>query len=172
MKKFSRIVVLLFFTVGLLTNCATYNSRSQNDTKLLIEYALYDFPFPKTSNIVENETVILGAGERWSGKVRFLDTKTPPELLKFYAEVVPASGWEMKSSTVSSSIFLVFIRDNRVATVEISRLSFLQGQNFLSMRNTSVVVSVNHADSIGNTKMPQQPRPNKIGNLNPPNNLR
>jgi len=172
MKKFWRIVVLLFFTVGVLTNCTTYNSRSQNDTKLLIEYALYDFPFPKTSSIVENETVILGAGERWSGKVRFLDTKTPPELLKFYAEVVPASGWEMKSSTVSSSIFLVFSRDNRVATVEISRLSFLQGQNFLSTRNTSVVVSVNHADSIGNSKRPQQPRPDKFGNLRSPNNAR
>lgn len=172
MKIFWRIVVLLLFTVGPLASCTTYNSRSQNDTKLLIEYALYDFPFPKTSKIVENETVILGAGERWSGKVRFLDTKTPPELLKFYAEIVPASGWEMKSSTVSSSIFLVFSRDNRVATVEISRLSFLQGQNFLSMRNTSVVVSVNHADSIGSTKMPQQPKPEKFGNLSAPNNLR
>ena len=172
MKEFWRIVVLLFFTFGLLTSCTTYNSRSQNDTKLLIEYALYDFPFPKTSNIVENETVILGAGERWSGKVRFLDTKTPPELLKFYAEVVPASGWEMKSSTVSSSIFLVFSRDNRVATVEISRLSFLQGQNFLSMKNTSVVVSVNHADSIGSPKINQQPRQDGFGTLAPPNNVR
>jgi len=172
MKKSWRVVVLLFFTIGALTNCTTYNSRSQDDTKLLIEYALYDFPFPKTSTIVENETVILGAGERWSGKVRFLDTKTPPELLKFYAEVVPASGWEMKSSTVSSSIFLVFSRDNRVATVEINRLSFLQGQNFLSGRNTSVVVSVNHADSIGKDKMPRQPKSDKFGNLRTPNNLR
>ena len=172
MKKFSRNIVLLFFTIGLLTNCTTYSSRSQNDTKLLIEYALYDFPFPKTSTIVENETVILGAGERWSGKVRFLDTKTPPELLKFYAEVVPASGWEMKSSTVSSSIFLVFSRDNRVATVEISRLSFLQSQNILSMGNTSVVVSVNHADSIGSPKLSQQPRPDRFENLEPKNNVR
>ena len=172
MRKICHSIVLLFFTVGLLTNCTTYDSRSQNDTKLLIEYALYDFPFPKTSKIVENETVILGAGERWSGKVRFLDTKTPPELLKFYAEVVPASGWEMKSSTVSSSIFLVFSRDNRVATVEISRLSFLQGQNLLSQRKTSVVVSVNHADSIGSPKMRQQLSPEKLGNLTRPNNVR
>ena len=155
MKKFWRIVVLLFFTVGVLTSCTTYNSRSQNDTKLLIEYALYDFPFPKTSSIVENETVILGAGERWSGKVRFLDTKTPPELLKFYAEVVPASGWEMKSSTVSSSIFLVFSRDNRVATVEINRMSFLESMNPISPRTTSVSVSVNYVDTIGGKKSPQ-----------------
>ena len=172
MKKSWLSFVLLFFAVVMLTNCTTYSSRSQNDTKLLIEYALYDFPFPKTSKIVENETVILGAGERWSGKVRFLDTKTPPELLKFYAEVVPASGWEMKSSTVSSRIFLVFGRDNRVATVEISRLSFLQGQNFLSTRNTSVVVSVNYADSIGNSKLPPSRTPDNFGNLSPPKNLR
>ena len=164
MKNCWHRFVFLFFTIGLLANCSTYDSRSQNDTKLLIEYALYDFPFPKTSKIVEKETVILGAGERWSGKVRYVDTKTPPELLKFYAEVVPASGWEMKSSTVSSSIFLVFSRDNRVATVEISRLSFLQGQNFLSQRNTSVVVSVNYADSIGDSKLSQPTNLNKLKN--------
>lgn len=172
MKRFLRIAGSLFFIICTLTNCTNYSSRSQNDTKLLIEYALYDFPFPKTSTIVENETVILGAGERWSGKVRFLDTKTPPELLKFYAEVVPAAGWEMQSSTVSSSIFLVFGRDNRVATVEINRLSFLQGQSLLSQRNTSVIVSVNHADSIGNPINLEQRRPEKLGNERNRNKLR
>jgi len=155
---------VLFFIVVSMTSCTTFEGRYQRDTKLLIEYALYDFPFPPTSRILEKETVILGSGERWSGKVRFLDAKTPAQLLKFYAEVVTASGWNMETSTVSAGIFLVFTKEGRVATVEINRLSFLQGQNLLSTRRTSVTVSVNNVGSVGSstykTPKPSSNRPN------------
>jgi len=152
MIKYFRIVSLLYFVCSLLIGCTTFDGRYQKQTKLLIEYALYDFPFPSTSKIIEKETVILGSGERWSGKVRFLDTKSPAELLKFYAEVVPASGWTMKASTVSAGIFLVFNKDGRVATVEINRLSFLQGRSLFSSRKTSITVSVNHSGHVSAPK--------------------
>ena len=148
---------MVCFVGTALMGCSTFNDRHQKDTKLLIEYALYDFPFPATSKIIEKETVILGSGERWSGKVRFLDSKSPAELLKFYAEVVPASGWNMKASTVSAGIFLVFNKDGRVATVEINRLSFLQGRSLLSSRKTSVTVSVNHAGTVSAPQTQQAP---------------
>ena len=149
MNHFSRLMLFSFLIIGIFTSCSTFNSRLQQDAKLLIEYALYDFPFPLTSRIVEKETVILGSGEKWSGKVRYLDQKSPPELLKYYGEVVTAAGWEMKASTVSESIFLVFGKDQRVATVEINRLSFLEGMRFISPRLTSVTISVNYLDTIG-----------------------
>lgn len=148
MRFYFRKMAVLCFIIASMTGCTSFEGRYQKETKLLIEYALYDFPFPSTSKILEKETVILGSGERWSGKVRFLDTKTPAELLKFYAEVVPAAGWTMKASTVSAGIFLVFNKDGRVATVEINRLTFFEGANFLAQRNASVTVSVNHAGHI------------------------
>ena len=58
-----RHLLLAFVLVGMLANCSTYKDRSQKDTKLLIEYALYDFPFPPSAQIAEKETVILGSGE-------------------------------------------------------------------------------------------------------------
>jgi len=156
MISFSRHILVAFLFIGILTNCSSFSARLQKDTKLIVEYALYDFPFPLTSQIVEEETVILGSGERWSGKVRYLDPKSPPELLKYYGEVVTAAGWEMKASTVSEGIFLVFGKDERVATVEINRMSFLEGISFMSPRSTSVTVSVNYQDTIGKTR-PSQP---------------
>jgi len=150
-----RNLVPLIFIVAIVVNCSTFSSRLQEDTKLLIEYALYDFPFPPTSQIVEKETVILGSGNRWSGKVRYLDSKSPPELLKFYDRVVVESGWEMQTSTVSEGIFLVFSKGHRVATVEINRMSFLDGVRIISSRTTSVTISVNYVDTIGDKKSSQ-----------------
>ena len=155
MKFFWQNVLPVVFIIAILANCSTSSSRIQKDTKLLIEYALYDFPFPPSSQIVEKETVILGSGDRWSGKVRYLDKKSPPELLKFYDQVVIAAGWEMKTSTVSEGIILVFNKDYRVATVEINRMSFLEGMKLLTPRTTSVTVSINYVDTIGGKKSSQ-----------------
>ena len=156
-----RLFIACFF-VGLLTNCSTYKERTQQDTKLLIEYALYDFPFPRSAEILENETVILGSGERWSGKVTYNDQKSPAELLKYYGKSGPASGWLMKASTVSKGIFLVFSKDHRVATVEINRLSFLEGIKVLSPRTTSVTISVNWEDTIGKIREKQPIKQNDL----------
>ena len=154
-KFFWRTFLPVIFIVAILVNCSTFSSRLQEDTKLLIEYALYDFPFPETSQIVEKETVILGSGDRWSGKVRYLDSKSPPELLKFYDQVVAEAGWEMQTSTVSEGIFLVFSKGHRIATVEINRMSFLDGVKLISPRTTSVTISVNYIDTIGDKKSSQ-----------------
>ena len=157
-----RHLLLAFLLVGMLANCSTYKDRSQKDTKLLIEYALYDFPFPPSAQIAEKETVILGSGERWSGKVRYMDQKSPAELLKYYGQIVTAAGWKMKASTVSEGIFLVFGKDHRVATVEINRLSFLEGVKILSPRTTSVTISVNWEDSIGESQQVQPLSPKDL----------
>ena len=172
MTFFWRNIFLAFFLIGILTNCSSFSSRLQEDTKLLIEYALYDFPFPPTAYIIEKETVILGSGERWSGKVRYLDQKSPPELLKYYDQVVTAAGWEMKASTVSAGIFLVFHKDLRVATVEINRMSFLEGIKLISPRTTSVTISVNYADAIGKMRSSQPSTLNKSKNPRKPNQYR
>ena len=153
---------IAFFFVGFLTSCATYKERAQQDAKLLIEYALYDFPFPRSAEILENETVILGSGERRSGKVTYNDKKSPAELLKFYGQSGPASGWAMKASTVSKGIFLVFSKDHRVATVEINRMSFLEGIKVLSPRTTSDTISVNWEDTIGKIREEQPLKKNDL----------
>ena len=167
-KKMSFVLsrlFLAFFLIGVLTNCSTYKERSQKDSRLLIEYALYDFPFPSSAEIIEKETVILGSGERWSGKVVYNDQKSPAELLKYYGQSGRASGWAMKASTVSKGIFLVFSKDHRVATVEINRLSFLEGIKVLSPRTTSVTISVNWEDTIGKSREEKNLMPKDLNNL-------
>ena len=169
MKFFWRNALPVIFIAAILVNCSTFNSRLQEDTKLLIEYALYDFPFPPTSQIVEKETVILGSGDRWSGKVRYLDRKSPPELLKFYDQVVVEAGWEMQTSTVSEGIFLVFRKGHRIATVEINRMSFLEGMRLISPRTTSVTIFVNYIDTIGGKKSSQSSTLKNSKNFREPN---
>jgi len=63
---------------------------------------------------------------------------------------------------VSEGIFLVFGKDHRVATVEINRLSFLEGVKILSPRTTSVTISVNWEDSIGESQQVQPLSPKDL----------
>lgn len=132
-----------------MAGCSSFDQRMQEDTRLLVEYALRDFPIPDTADINVSETVILGSGNQWAGKIDYSVPMSPQELLKYYAEATPANGWTLSSSTVSKTIVLVFEKNDRLATVEINRMSFLNDRVLISHRRSNVVVSLNHANSVG-----------------------
>ena len=97
----------------------------------------------------EDETVILGSGNKWSGKVTYYVEMSLHEFVKFYSESTSQVGWTMTSSTISEDIILAFQKDKRFATFEVSRSFFLEGVKLLSARATKVTISLNHANSIG-----------------------
>ena len=140
---------LFLVSTIIITGCSSLEERRQKDTRLLVEYALSDFPIPSKASISEDETVILGSGNKWSGKVTYYVEMSPQELVKFYDASTPQVGWNMTSSTISEDVILAFQKDKRFATVEVSRSSFLEGVKLLSSRATKVTISLNHADSIG-----------------------
>ena len=147
-----RKIALLFVSLWVVVaGCTTSEQRRQEDTRLIIEYALSDFPIPQQSEISEDQTVILGAGNKWSGKVTFFVGMTPQELVKFYNESTPQAGWEMTTSTISEGVILSFQKENRFATVEINLSAFINGMNFISKKTTKVTISLNHSDSIDKT---------------------
>ena len=61
----------------------------------------------------------------------------------------------MTAYTVSKGFFLVFSKDHRVATIEINRLSFLEGIKVPPPRTTSVMISVNWEDIVGKIREKQ-----------------
>ena len=131
MVRTNTFLVLFVSLCALVSGCTTSEQRRQEDTRLIVEYALSDFPIPQQSQISEDQTVILGSGNKWSGKVTFIVGMSPQELVKFYNESTPQVGWEMTTSTISDGVILSFQKANRFATVEINRSAFAFSANFI-----------------------------------------
>lgn len=144
MIKNLALVLVLLSAVG----CSTFSDRYQDDTKLIISYLLYDLPLPATAEIQKSQTVILGTGGGWAGRIALSATESPAELLKFFSQSTVGSGWTMTASTVSDQIILVFGKESRVATIEIFRNSFLEGMSMLGGRQTDVTISVHHPNAV------------------------
>ena len=142
-QKINLFFVVLF-SIFFLISCSNIAEKSQNQTQILIDYALFDFPLPSDSEIQMDNTVIMGSGDLWAGQIILLSESSPVELIKFFTESAQSSGWTLGSSTISEMALLVFNNDKRIATVEISK-----GNNSLFIfSKTKVKVAINHPNSI------------------------
>ena len=139
-----KLFFVVLFSISFLISCSNIAEKSQNQTQILIEYALYDFPLPEDSEIQMDNTVILGSGDLWAGQIVLLSESSPVELIKFFTESAKSSGWTLGSSTISEIVLLVFNNDKRIATVEISKSK----KSLFSFSKTKVKIAINHPNSI------------------------
>ena len=142
-----KLFFVVLFSLSFLISCSNIAEKSQNQTQILIEYALYDFPLPEDSEIQMDNTVILGSGDLWAGQIVLFSESSPVELIKFFTESVKSSGWTLGSSTISEIVLLVFNNDKRIATVEISKSK----KSLFSFSKTKVKIGINHPNSIKDT---------------------
>ena len=141
---FVKKLVIAVLSATVLVSCSMISEKSQNQTQILIEFALYDFPLPKDSEIQMDNTIILGSGDLWAGQIILLSDASPAQLIKFFTEKSKSAGWSLSSSTISEMALLVFNNDKRIATVEISSYK----KSLLSFSKTKVKISINHPNSI------------------------
>jgi len=145
----NKIKILFVSVLGItffLTGCSNIVQDGQNQTQILIEYALYDFPLPADAEMQMDNTVILGTGDLWAGQIVLLSDSSPVELIKYFTENGKSSGWILASSTISEKVSLVMQKDERIATLEIS---IVEGSLF-SARKTKVKIAINHPNSVQN----------------------
>ena len=154
-----KILFVVIFSIAFLTICSNITQDSKNQTQILIEFALYDFPLPEDAEIQMDNTVILGSGDMWAGQIILLSESSPVELIKYFTESAKSSGWNLASSTISEKVLLVFNKDERIATVEISKdkrsLVSVAFAKQISAPKTKVKIAINHPNSI---------KPNSIKN--------
>jgi hypothetical protein len=148
MSKFVSIILITIF----LVSCSNTAQESQKQTQILMEYALYDFPLPAESEIQLDNTVILGSGDMWAGQIIMFSSSSPVELINYFTETGKSSSWILASSTISEKVLLVFNKDKRIATVEISTGK----KSLLSFSRTKVKISINHPNSINTSSALKQ----------------
>ncbi len=149
-----KILFVAIFSITFLTSCSNIAQDSQNQTQILIEYALYDFPLPEDGEIQMDSTVILGSGDLWAGQIILLSKSSPVELIKYFTESAKSSGWNLASSTISEKVLLVFNKNERIATIEISKykrsLFNAAFSKQIGAPKTKVKLAINHPNSVQN----------------------
>ena len=135
------------FLVAALSGCAIFVDEFQSNQRMVLDYLLSDLPLPKDADIIKDPTVILGTGNSISGRVVLVSSYTPAENLIFYGNETPTTGWMLVSSKVGEEITMVYTKDGRYATIDISPKtnfeSFIQGSY-----DSDIMISVVHPDAI------------------------
>ncbi len=86
---------------------------------------LGDMPLPRGARIVGDNTLILGGGADWTGRIAIVTDLGWADTFAFYRDQYPAQGWALVSSLQARNSILVFIKGERTATVEITPASLL-----------------------------------------------
>lgn len=74
---------------------------------------------PADASIVLDQTIVLGTGEEWMGRVTIKAKTGLTSVFDFYREQMPQFGWKELTVLRSATSVLTYSRDERIATIQI-----------------------------------------------------
>ena len=83
-----------------------------------------DMPIPQGSTVRPQDTLVMGAGNRWMGRISLTVPGEPQNVFAYYRDGLPGAGWSLTSSSYSKLSLLTFIKADRVATIQMQASSF------------------------------------------------
>jgi hypothetical protein len=99
-------------------------------------------PLPPGAVIRADQSLIIGAGENWVGRVVLDVGRDVDAAYRFFLETYPAQGWSVVSAVRGKNSFIVMSRQERTATFEVIDGGVLGSSVSLTMapRNAAVMV--------------------------------
>ena len=122
----TRPLRLAFTLTLLLAGCANTVPAPTPDASDAADAAtrykvLGSMALPSGAEILQDkETLILGDGSSWVGRVTLKIDQPPLQAASAFLESFGRSGWALQSSLTSETSILVFSKGERTATLEIS----------------------------------------------------
>ena len=139
--------LLPVFLIFAISGCTIFVDEFQSNQRVVLDYLLSDLPLPEDADIIKDPTVLLGTGSSISGRVVLVSGYTPAENLIFYGNETPSTGWKLASSKVGEEITLVYTKEGRYATIDITPkenlASMIQGSY-----GSDIMISIIHPDAI------------------------
>ena len=86
-----------------------------------------DIPIPPGTTLDAQNSLILGSGDQWTGRLVINIDQSHSEAFALYTTQMPQFGWEPIASVQSVTSLLTFIRGNRATTIEILENRSLRG---------------------------------------------
>ena len=102
-----------------------------------------DMPLLAASKIIGSESLIIGRGDNWVGRVVLSGVQTPTDIYAFFQSEFPKSGWVTISAVKSNTSILVFSKGDRTSTVELNAGPFAGPKTIITItaspKNANVV---------------------------------
>jgi hypothetical protein len=146
MNGMHRVLWTLLVTAALAACANTGSSTSvsvgpdgkvQNPVQLLGQ-----LPLPPGAVIRADQSLIIGAGDNWVGRVMLDVGRDVDAAYRYFLETYPAQGWTVVSAVRGKNSFLVMTRQERTATFEMVDGGMMGSSVSLTMapRNAAVMV--------------------------------
>jgi hypothetical protein len=120
--------LIVLSTVGLLLACNSIgNAPVASDSTVsgnIAKQLAGDVPLPQGAVIRQQDTLVMGAGASWTGRLSLSVSGEPQTVFAYFRDSMPGAGWSLTSSSFSKLSLLTFSKADRVATVQ------MQGSNF------------------------------------------
>jgi hypothetical protein len=104
---------------------------------------LGDMPLPAGARIIGSDSLIIGRGDNWVGRVVLNGLQTPTDIYAFFQSEYPRSGWTTVTAMKSKTSILVFTKGERTSTIEINEGSLTGPKSIIvitaSPKNANVI---------------------------------
>ena len=120
---------LLLSTFILLAGCATTsgNTAGNGSGGGTMNDLIVNSQLPAGAKINHSQSLIMGSGENWIGRVVLELGQNPNAAYNFFLEQYPQQGWTLVSAVRGKSSLLVFTKADRSATVELTEAGVMGG---------------------------------------------
>ena len=135
----------------LLGACATGDSPtgSQDEINQIQSQLLGDMPLPTGAKIMGSDSLIIGRGDGWVGRVNISALQGATDVYAFFQSEYPKAGWTTVTATKAKTSFLVFTKGDRTCAVEINEGSLAGPKSIITITS-----SPKNANVIAPTRKP------------------
>ncbi len=122
-----RFVPVVFLALALAacqggTQASNAPADAKTGTAIATGFAQFsDVPIPEGARMDLDRTLILGSQEKWTGRLALISGLAPAGAFDLYQDQMVRQGWTEISAVRSETSVLTFSREERVATIQISR---------------------------------------------------
>jgi hypothetical protein len=134
------LLVPLFVALA-LQGCSSTPLNTAAGDKVQATEVVGPSALPPGAVVKPEQSLIMGAGEQWVGRVVAEVGKDVEGAYRFFIDTYPAQGWTLISAVRGKTSLLVFTKQDRTATVEMSEGTLMGGTMALTVapRNAAVV---------------------------------
>ena len=129
----------------LLGGCASSGSPTGTSVEVneIQAQLLGDMPLPAGARIMGTDSLIIGRGDNWVGRVVLNGLQSPTDIYAFFQAEYPKAGWTTVTAVKSKTSILVFTKGDRTSAVEINEGSLTGPKSIIiitaSPKNANVI---------------------------------
>jgi hypothetical protein len=135
--------VALVVLLGACASSGDSPTGTPNEVQETQTQLLGDMPLPVASKIIGSDSLIIGRGDNWVGRVVLSGVQSPTDIYAFFQSEYPRAGWTTISAVKSKTSILVFTKGDRTSTVELNEGSLTGPKTLITItsspKNANVV---------------------------------